>query len=113
MEGPSVHRLADDLEPLRGQRIEAVRGNADQPLGELEGRTVTRLEAVKKQLVVGDEEVAAAVHFLTYGSHRRNERREDQPVRMGLVCTEDEWNTYNTSVRVGGGDPGGGAGPHR
>jgi endonuclease-8 len=104
MEGPSIHNLVEDLEPLREQTIEEVRGNAKQPLAELEGRTITRLEPVKKRVVVGDESAAAAVHFLMYGSHRWNERRSDQEVRLGLTCTEDEWNTYNTSVKIWVGD---------
>lgn len=104
MEGPSIHILVSDLEPLRGQTIEEVRGNAKQPLEDLEGREITRLEPVKKRVVVGDDQVAAAVHFLMYGSHRWNERRSDQEVRFGLTCTEDEWNTYNSSVKVWTGD---------
>lgn len=38
MEGPGSHRVADELARFADQRIDAVGGNADQPLDRLECR---------------------------------------------------------------------------
>lgn len=99
MEGPSIHRLADRLEPLEGQRIEEATGNARQPIGELEGRRIERVRAVKKRLVVETDGPAAVVHFYMYGTYRINERREVDP-RLSLRCEEDEFTVYSCSAKV-------------
>jgi len=99
MEGPSVHALADRLQPLVGQTVEQVRGNARQPIDDLEGRTVVDVRAVKKRLVVDCGDVGAVLHFLMYGTYRVNERKDDEP-RLALMLSEDAFNTYHCSAKV-------------
>lgn len=104
MEGPSVHRLADDLQGLVGQTVEDVAGNARQPIEDLVGHEIATVEAVKKRLVVRtDTGPAAVIHFLMYGTWRLNERRDTEP-RLSLRLTEDEFNVYSCSAKVLEGD---------
>lgn len=108
MEGPSVHALADDLQHLVGQRVVETAGNAREPIEALEGREITRVEAIKKRLVLrtgSPDELgpAAVVHFLMYGTWRLNERRDREP-RLSLRLTGDELNVYSCSAKVLEGD---------
>jgi endonuclease-8 len=99
MEGPSVHRVADELERFEGQTVVRVGGNADQPLERLEGRTVERVRAVKKRLFLDLDPIHVVIHFLMYGSYRVNEAR-DLDERLSLECDRDTLNVYSCSAKV-------------
>ncbi|MDY6769419.1 MAG: hypothetical protein SVU88_00435 [Candidatus Nanohaloarchaea archaeon] len=104
MEGPSVHAAADELRVLEGATIDAVDGNADQPLDELGGRTIDRVRAVKKRLFLDCGDVHAVTHFLMYGTYRLDEAKDSEE-RLHLACGSHTLNIYHASVKViGGGD---------
>ncbi|MFB6311305.1 MAG: DNA-formamidopyrimidine glycosylase family protein [Salinirussus sp.] len=99
MEGPSVHRVADELQRFAGQTVSHVGGNADQPLDQLTDRRIDAVRAVKKRLFLDLGTVHIVIHFLMYGSYRVNETR-DLDERLRLECTEDTLNVYSCSVKV-------------
>ncbi|TFF91424.1 hypothetical protein EU545_04115 [Candidatus Thorarchaeota archaeon] len=99
MEGPSVHQAAKRIGLLEGQTIEAVYGNARQPIAQLRGERIQEVRAVRKRLFVDTTGMSVVTHFLMYGSYRINKRRE-KPERIGLKCTNDTVNIYNGSVKV-------------
>lgn len=99
MEGPSVYRVADELDRFEGQTVVRVGGNADQPLEQLEGRSIDAVRAVKKRLFLDLDALHVVVHFLMYGSYRVNEAR-DLDERLSLECDRDSLNIYSCSVKV-------------
>jgi endonuclease-8 len=99
MEGPSVHRVADELQQLEGQCVQSVGGNARQPLNLLAGKKILDVRAVKKRLLIEVEGATAVIHFLMYGTYRLNEER-DMDERLRLVCENDTLNVYHASVKV-------------
>lgn len=99
MEGPSVHRVADELAGFAGQTIQSATGNAKQPLGDVEGSRIDQVRAVKKRLFLDTTDRHIVIHFLMYGSYRVNEERELDE-RLSLDCDRDTLNVYSCSVKI-------------
>lgn len=99
MEGPSVHRVAEELSNFEGQTVKSATGNAKQPLQKLEDKRIEEIRAIKKRLFLDFASLHIVIHFLMYGSYRVNEER-DLDERLSLVCEEDTLNIYSCSVKV-------------
>jgi endonuclease VIII len=68
VEGPSLYLAAEQLRPLRGERVRAVSGNTKVDKDRLLGLVVRDVFAWGKHLVFQFDTFALRIHFLLFGS---------------------------------------------
>jgi endonuclease-8 len=100
MEGPSLRAIAEELSFLEKANVAKVSGNTKAGKEQLKGKEIKRIYAVGKRLVIEFDSLAVVIHFLMFGSHRLNERREGMVPLLSLSLNGSELNFYNCSVKI-------------
>ncbi|MNU19233.1 Formamidopyrimidine-DNA glycosylase [compost metagenome] len=100
-EGPSVLLMKEALLPFAGQKIIAVSGNARIETQLLQGKIVSEIKTLGKQLFLVCGDVIARVHLLLFGSYSVNEQtKSDKSLRLGLQFKKGSIYFYTCSVKL-------------
>lgn len=100
MEGPSIHLIAQELQPFCNKKIINAFGNAHFEKEAFINQTIKEIYAYGKQLVIQTEDYALVTHFLMYGSYRIDEQREGMVPRIALATKTHAIYMYNCSAKA-------------
>ena len=102
MEGPGIRFFADNLQPVVGQRLEALAGERAEAVGPdaFVGRTLAEVVPAGKLLFFGFEgvEPVIRVHCLMFGDVRVNAGR-DKTLTIRLAFERDRVDAYLSAAR--------------
>ena len=99
MEGPSLHLLAEELQPFVEKKIIKVAGNAHFEKDVLNGQTIKELYAFGKRLIIQLDTHAIITHFLMYGSYRVDIPKPAAMPRFALATRAHSLFLYNCSTK--------------
>ena len=99
-EGPSLVILREQAAGFAGQTIVRAEGNTSVDKHRLEGQRIVAVRTWGKHFLLEMPDFALRIHFLLFGSYRINERKDNSPPRLSLLCDSgDELNFYTCSVK--------------
>ncbi|WP_222165200.1 DNA-formamidopyrimidine glycosylase family protein [Edaphocola aurantiacus] len=100
-EGPSILLMKEELLPFAGQKIISVSGNARIELQWLQGKKLSEIKSLGKQLFLVCEVIVVRIHLLLFGSYSVNEKtKSDKSLRLCLQFKEGSIYFYTCSVKL-------------
>jgi len=83
MEGPSLLILKEELSRFKGKKITGISGNSKQPIEELKGKTLKKIETWGKTIfLVFSGNIITKTHFMLFGSYRIDDPKEERFPRV-------------------------------
>jgi endonuclease VIII len=83
MEGPSLVILKEELAKFRGKKVVRISGNSKQPIQEIEGKTLKRIETWGKTIfLIFSGNIVTRTHFLLFGTYRIDDPKKDRTPRV-------------------------------
>ena len=99
MEGPSIHLIAQELQPFVNLKVKDCLGNSHFDKIHLIGQKIKDIYAYGKRLIIQLEDDAIVTHFLMYGSYRIDDPRLDKAIRFAIITSKHSYYSYNCSVK--------------
>ena len=104
MEGPGIRFFAGNLEPVVGQRLEAMEGKRAEAVGPeaFRGHALAEVVPAGKLLFFrfeGVEDAVVRVHCLMFGDVRVNEDRPGKTLTIRMAFEEDRVDAYLSAAR--------------
>ena len=107
MEGPSLYLAAEQLRPLRGERLLEVSGNTKTDKERLAGRVVRDIFPWGKHLVFQFDTFAVRIHFMLFGTFEAEvdgvwvtgDYRRARVPRLALTFARGQVLIFNCSVK--------------
>ncbi len=109
MEGPSLKLAAEQLAPLQGEIIKAVRGNTKIEKERFLNKKIYSIFSYGKYLIFQFDQFALKVHFLLFGSFEATINRKKvtgdypkkiQMPRLAFELKKSHVELYNCSVKI-------------
>jgi endonuclease-8 len=98
-EGPSIVILREEVSGFAGQKILRAEGNSRIDKTRLVGLRVKAFRSWGKHFLIELPGFSVRVHFLMFGSHTINTRKDREP-RLSLGFRKGELNLYSCAVRL-------------
>jgi endonuclease-8 len=102
-EGPSIVILKELVQEFKGKTVIEIGGNTKVDFSSLQNQKITDLKSFGKNFFICFKNASIKIHFMLFGSHRINERKEAPP-RLSLHFKNGELNFYACSVKLIDGD---------